>query len=108
MTGCTQTLAGRRCWLTFWRSSNVRLLIGMNEGIRMLEQTRKANEANAHHGQRIIEAKRKLGAQIPDMPRRFATMTARVEAQIEQIVRERAQGVLPVPQVEFSQLERIT
>ena len=58
----------------------------------MLEQTRKANEANAPHRQRIIEVKRKLRAQIQDMPRRFAAMTARVEAQIEQIVRERARA----------------
>src|SRR5688572_7939725 len=74
----------------------------------VLEQTRKANEANAPYRQRIIEAKRKLRAQIQDMPRRFATMTARVEAQIEQIVRERAQGNMPVPQIEFSQLDRVT
>ena len=63
----------------------------------MLEQTRKANEANAPHRQRIIEVKRKLRAQIQDMPRRFAAATARVEAQVEQIVRERASGTTPVP-----------
>jgi hypothetical protein len=74
----------------------------------MLEQTRKANEANAPHRQRIIDVKRKLRAQIPDMPRRFAAATARVEAQIRQIVRERAQGISPVPQVEFGELDRIT
>lgn len=74
----------------------------------MLEQTRKANEANLPHRERIIEIKRKLRAQIPDMASRFATMTARVEAQIEQIVRERAQGIPPVPQVEFGALDRVT
>jgi hypothetical protein len=74
----------------------------------MLEQTRKANEANAPHRQRIIEAKRKLRAQIHDMPSRFAAMTARVEAQIAQIVRERASGITPVPQIEFDQLDRVT
>ena len=74
----------------------------------MLEQTRKANEANAPYRQRIIEVKRKLRAQIQDMPRRFAAATARVEAQIEQIVRERASGTMPVPQVEFGQLDRVT
>jgi hypothetical protein len=74
----------------------------------MLEQTRKANEANAPHRQRIIEVKRKLRAQIGDMPRRFAAVTARVEARIEQIARERAQGICPVPQVEFDQLDRVT
>src|SRR5919109_1168539 len=74
----------------------------------MLEQIRKANEANAPHRQRIIEIKRKLRAQIPDMPARFAAMTARVEAQIEQIARERAQGLSPVPQIEFGTLDRVT
>ena len=74
----------------------------------MLEQTRKANEANTPYRQRIIEVKRKLRAQIQDMPRRFAAVTARVEAQIEQIVRERASGKTPVPQIEFGELDRIT
>jgi hypothetical protein len=74
----------------------------------MLEQTRNANEANAPHRHRIIEAKRKLRAQITDMPRRFAAATARVEAQIEQIVRERASGRMPVPQIEFGDLDRVT
>ena len=74
----------------------------------MLEQTRKANEANAPHRQRIIEVKRKLRAQIQDMPRRFAAVTARVEAQVEQIVRERASGTMPVPQIEFGQLDHVT
>jgi hypothetical protein len=72
------------------------------------DQNRKANEANAPHRQRIIEAKRKLRGQINDMPTRFAAMQARVEAQIEQIVRERAQGKTPVPQIEFGELDRIT
>jgi hypothetical protein len=74
----------------------------------MLEQTRKANEANAPHRQRIIETKRKLRAQIRDMPARFAKATARVEAQIAQIVRERAQGISPVPQIAFGELDRVT
>ena len=74
----------------------------------MLELNRKANEANVLYRQRIIETKRKLRAQIDDMPRRFSTVTARVEAQIEQIVRERAAGKSPVPRLEFSQLDRVT
>jgi hypothetical protein len=74
----------------------------------MLEQTRKANEANAPFRQRIVETKRQLRAQIPDLPQRFATMTRRVEEEIARIVRERAQGISPVPQVEFAQLDRIT
>ncbi|MEY4758088.1 MAG: hypothetical protein RJA34_2986 [Pseudomonadota bacterium] len=68
----------------------------------------KANLANAPHRDRIIQTKRQLRAQITDMPQRFAAMTARVEAQIEQIERERAQGIDPVPQIEFSQLDRIS
>ena len=74
----------------------------------MLEQTRKANEANAPFRQRIVDTKRKLRGQIHDMPKRFAAMTARVEAQIGQIVSERAQGISPVPQIEFGHLDRIT
>ncbi len=74
----------------------------------MLQQSRqKANEANVPHRARIIETKRMLRAQITDMPQRFAAMTARVEAQIDQIVSERAQGKDPVPQIEFSALARI-
>lgn len=75
----------------------------------MFQQSRqKANEANAPHLARIIETKRILRAQITDMPQRFAAATARVEAQIDQIVKERAQGKDPVPQIEFDQLDRIT
>src|SRR5690348_9854426 len=74
----------------------------------MLEQTRKANEANAPHRQKIIETKRKLREQIDDLPQRFAASTARVEAQVRQIVREREAGLSPVPQVEFGQLARVT
>lgn len=74
----------------------------------MLEQTRKANEANAPHRQRIIDTKRKLRAQIHDMPKRFAAATSRVEAQLEDIVRERAHGRSPVPQVEFPRLDSVT
>jgi hypothetical protein len=74
----------------------------------MLEQTRKANEANAPHRQRIIEVKRKLRAQIHDMPERFTAATARVEAQVEQIVRERAAGRTPVPELDFDELDRVS
>jgi len=75
----------------------------------MFEHARqKANEANAPHRARIVAAKRQLLAQITDMPKRFAAITTRVEKQIEQIARERAQGTAPVPQVEFSELDRIS
>jgi len=68
----------------------------------------KANAANAPHRERIVAVKRQLRSQITDMPQRFAAATARVERQIEQIERERAQGIEPVPQIEFAHLERIT
>lgn len=73
-----------------------------------LAAQQKAAEANAAHRDTIIATKRKLRAQITDMPARFAAMTARVERQIEQIERERAQGIEPVPQIEFAQLDRIS
>src|SRR5262249_46535590 len=43
-----------------------------------------------------------------DMPERFAAITARVQAQIDQIERERQRGVSPVPQLEFGELDRVT
>ncbi len=68
----------------------------------------KARAANAPHRDRIVETKRKLRAQIQDMPQRFAAMTARVERQLEQIERERAQGLEPIPQIEFSRLDQVS
>lgn len=68
----------------------------------------KANEANAPHRDRIIATKRLLRSQIHDMPQRFAAMTARVEAQIEAIEKERARGIEPIPQIEFRDLDRIS
>jgi len=74
----------------------------------MFEQAmRKANEANAPHRARIVETKRRLRGQITDMPERFAAVTANVEAQIDRIERERAQGISPVPQLEFDELDRV-
>jgi hypothetical protein len=74
----------------------------------MFEQAmRKANEANAPHRARIVETKRRLRSRITDMPERFAAVTADVEAQIDRIEHERAQGVSPVPQIEFDELDRV-
>lgn len=73
-----------------------------------LSPQNKARAANAEFRDRIIAAKRQLRAQISDMPARFAAMTQRIEAQMEQIERERASGQEPVPQIEFSALDRIT
>jgi hypothetical protein len=69
---------------------------------------RKANEANAPHRDRIVETKRRLRSRITDMPERFAAITARVETQIDEIERERRQGIDPVPQVEFGELGSVT
>jgi hypothetical protein len=74
----------------------------------MKPHTLKANEANAPHRDRIIAAKRELRRRITDLPTRFAEMTARVERQIEEIVRERALGQDPVPQIEYSALDQVT
>jgi hypothetical protein len=65
------------------------------------------NEANLPYRARIIETKRRLRSQITDMPRRYATITARVEAQIDRIAREREQGVCPVPEIDFADLDGI-
>jgi len=67
----------------------------------------KANEANAPHRARIVETKRRLRSRITDMRERFAAVTARVEAQIDQIERERRRGIEPVPEVDFAELERV-
>ncbi|WP_423234638.1 YbiU family protein [Amphibiibacter pelophylacis] len=55
-----------------------------------------------------MATKRELKSRITDLPQRFAAMTARIEAQLEQIERERAAGQEPVPQIEFADLDRIT
>jgi hypothetical protein len=75
----------------------------------MFEQAlKKASEANAPHRERIIATKRALRARITDMPARFAAITARIEAQIDGLVRERDQGVSPVPQLDFDALDHVT
>ena len=75
----------------------------------MLQEARdNANAANKPHRARIIETKRRLRSQITDMPERFASAARSVEAQIEEIVQERAQGIEPVPELDFSQLDDVT
>lgn len=75
----------------------------------MLQEARdNANAANKPHRARIVETKRRLRAQITDMPARFASVTRSVEAQIDEIVREREQGIEPVPELDFSQLDDVT
>lgn len=73
-----------------------------------LSASEKARAANAPHRERIIATKRALRARITDMPQRFATITERVQRQLDAIERERAAGIEPVPQIEFSALNRIS
>ena len=69
----------------------------------MLQEARqKAKVANEPYRERIVDTKRRLRAQITDMPARFASITQSVEAQIEEIAQERAQGIQPVPDLDFS------
>ena len=75
----------------------------------MLQEAREnANTANEPHRARIVDTKRRLRARITDMPARFASITRSVEAQIEEIVQERAQGIQPVPDLDFGQLDQVT
>ena len=75
----------------------------------MLKEARKrANAANEPYRARIVDTKRRLGSRITDMPARFASITRSVEAQIEEIVQERAQGIQPVPDLDFDQLDQVT
>lgn len=55
----------------------------------------------------IIAAKKLLRAQIPDLQARFDALTRNIEAQVEAIERERAQGISPVPEVQFADLNKI-
>ena len=75
----------------------------------MLQEARqRANAANEPFRARIVDAKQRLRAQITDMPARFASITRSVEAQIDEIVEERAQGIQPVPELDFNQLDQVT
>jgi hypothetical protein len=68
----------------------------------------KVRAANAPYRDRIVATKRALRERITDLPQRFAAMTERVQRQLDAIERERAAGTEPVPQIEFSALERIS
>ena len=75
----------------------------------MLKQAREnANAANAPHRSRIVETKRELRARITDLPERFADITKSVEAQIDRIVEERANGIEPIPELAFDELDRVS
>ena len=64
-------------------------------------------DPNLDFQSQIIAAKRQLRAQIPDLKERFEALTRNIEAQVEAIERERAQGLQPVPEVQFSQLDTL-
>ncbi|BDT69344.1 putative protein YbiU [Comamonadaceae bacterium OS-1] len=64
-------------------------------------------DPNLNFQSQIIAAKRQLRAQIPDLKERFEALTRNIEAQVETIERERAQGLQPVPEVQFSQLDTL-
>nr|WP_315428706.1 YbiU family protein [uncultured Albidiferax sp.] len=64
-------------------------------------------DPNLDFHNQIIAAKRQLRAQIPDLKERFDALTRNIEAQVETIERERAQGLQPVPDVQFSQLDTL-
>lgn len=57
---------------------------------------------------KIIEAKKLLKKQITDLPERFAKLTAIVEKEVQQIEKERAQGIEPIPEIEFANLHQVS
>ena len=62
------------------------------------------DDPNFPFREQIVAAKRELRARMPDLKERFAALTRTIEAQIESIERERAQGVEPIPEVQFNGL----
>ena len=55
----------------------------------------------------IIEAKRTLRANIPDLAKRFAALTDRIEAQVQEIETLRARGQSAIPEIHFAQLSAL-
>lgn len=75
----------------------------------MLKEAReRASAANEPYRARIVDTKRRLRDRIKDMPERFASVTRSVEAQIEEIIKERAEGIQPVPVLEFDELDQVS
>lgn len=62
------------------------------------------DDPNFPYRDQIVAAKRELRAQMPDLKERFAALTRTIEAQVESIERERAQGLAAIPEVQFSGL----
>ncbi len=65
------------------------------------------DDPNLPYRDQIIAAKRELRARMPGLKERFEALTRNTEAQVETIVRERAQGIAPVPEVQFNDLSSL-
>ena len=65
----------------------------------------QTNDLNLPFKDKIIESKKLLKKQITDLPQRFAQLTQLIEAEIQQIEQERAQGIEPIPELEFADLK---
>ena len=63
------------------------------------------NDLNLPFKDKIIESKKLLKKQITDLPQRFAQLTQLIESEIQQIEQERAQGIEPIPELEFADLK---
>ena len=66
------------------------------------------DDPNFPYREQIIAAKRSLRARMPDLKERFAALTRDIEAQVAAIENERAQGILPIPDVRFDELESLS
>ena len=65
------------------------------------------DDPNFPYREQIIAAKRSLRARMPDLKERFAALTRDIEAQVVAIENERAQGISPIPDVRFDELESL-
>ena len=66
------------------------------------------DDPNFPYREQIIAAKRSLRARMPDLKERFAALTRDIEAQVAAIENERAQGISPIPDVRFDELESLS
>lgn len=62
-------------------------------------------EPNAPYLAQIRDTKTLLRDQMPDRVERYAWMSARIKRQIDAIAAERANGVSPIPSVDFAELD---
>ena len=66
------------------------------------------DDPNFPYREQIIAAKHRLRAHMPDLKERFAALTRDIEAQVSEIENERAQGISPIPEVRFDELESLS